>query len=91
MTPVDLAELATAESGNAGRIAVRSIPGRVALLAFGGGADFLALGFLEVDGKSCAKALGAKQVAIQPIDNPKNKRDVCDRNPQPIDLGLSKL
>ena len=73
MTPVDLVELATAESGNAGRIAVRSIPWRVALLAFGGGAGCLALGFLAVDGKSCAIAVGARQVAIQPIDNHKNK------------------
>ena len=32
-----------------------------------------ALGFLAVDGKSCAIALGARQVAIQPIDNHKNK------------------
>ena len=91
MTPVDLVELAMAESGNAGRIAVRSIPGRIALLAFGGEAGSLTFGFLEVDGKSCAIAFAARQVAIQPIDNHTTTGDLCDRNPQPIGIGLCKL
>ena len=91
MTPVDLIALATAGSGNAGRIAVRSIPWRGALFAFGGAAGCLTLGFLAVDGKSCAIAFGARQVAIQLIVNHTIKGDLCDRNPRPIGIRLYKL